>query len=51
MRQMTFSCIGFQAHHKQARRERFLSEMEAPFYSRTRSDLQTCLFQSPQFGP
>ena len=29
MRQMTFTSIGFQAHHKQTRRERFLSEMEA----------------------
>ncbi len=28
MRQMTFTSIGFQAHHKQTRRERFLSEME-----------------------
>ena len=29
MRQMTFTSIGFQAHHKQTRRARFLSEMEA----------------------
>ncbi len=29
MRQMTFTSIGFQAHHKQTKRERFLSEMEA----------------------
>ena len=29
MRQMTFTSIGFQTHHKQTRRERFLSEMEA----------------------
>ena len=29
MRQMTFTSIGFQAHHKQTRRERFLSEMDA----------------------
>jgi IS5 family transposase len=29
MRQITFNSIGFQAHHKQPRRERFLSELEA----------------------
>ncbi len=29
MRQMTLNSIGFQAHHKQTRRERFLSEIEA----------------------
>ncbi len=29
MRQMTFSSIGFQVHHKQTRRARFLSEMES----------------------
>ena len=29
MRQMTFSSVGFEVHHKQTRRERFLSEMDA----------------------
>jgi IS5 family transposase len=29
MRQLTFTSIGFHVHHKQTRRERFLSEMEA----------------------
>ena len=29
MRQMTFNSIGFRAHHKQTRRERFLIEMDA----------------------
>ena len=28
MRQMTFSSLGFEVHHKQTRRERFLSEMD-----------------------
>ena len=28
MRQMTFSSVGFEVHHKQTRRERFLGEME-----------------------
>jgi IS5 family transposase len=28
MRQKTFSSVGFEVHHKQTRRERFLSEME-----------------------
>lgn len=29
MRQMTFSSVGFEVHHKQTRREQFLSEMDA----------------------
>lgn len=29
MRQMTFTSIRFQAHHKQMRRDRFLSKLEA----------------------